>query len=55
VVDGVPIPEGKPLSGSWSVNVCPGWGRRGRLVRTPMVIYTYDSAEAFWSVYTARR
>lgn len=55
VVDGVLIPEGNPLSGNWSVNACPGLGRRGRLVRTPMVIYTYGSPLAVLAVYTPRR
>ena len=30
VTEGVLTPEGKPLSGNWSVNACPGLGRRGR-------------------------
>jgi hypothetical protein len=55
VVEGVPIPEGKPLSVNWSVNECPGLGRLGRLVRTPMVIYTYDSPSPVLAVYTPRR
>jgi hypothetical protein len=47
VIDGTPTPEGKPLSGNWSVSACPGLGRRGRLARTPMSArFTLIRAEA---------